>query len=430
MKKDAFKFTKHSQRVIKNDYTNVGKEFIQTSLEESVKNRLIKPHSQTHYAREQSKTSSTVRLVSGYAYRKAENTLAHGGNDTGSRAAGQTAKYTLRGAVKASRAGIAGAALGFAAVKTAKGIKAGSISPAKAKWLAKRQGKKAIKQAGKATLAAAIRAAVEFQGDSDNIGIQAFTKPRNAILKTTRAVRITTRAGKAVINTQRRMFRVAARTPQGVKRTLRGVRQAAIRARQAAIYAARGVRAAYRTLTSPVALKGIAIAAAGGLIVLVLATVITAVGGVVASVFSVGGNATTTGSTVVVAPADGTRWARIKPVADKYLGMPYVWGGHTPSTSFDCSGYVSWVLTESGVKNIQATAQGLYDACTPISEAQAQPGDLIFFAGTYSPGPTVTHVGFYVGPGQMLDCSRPYIRYESYNTPYWRAHIYAFGRIK
>jgi cell wall-associated NlpC family hydrolase len=109
--------------------------------------------------------------------------------------------------------------------------------------------------------------------------------------------------------------------------------------------------------------------------------------------------------------------------------MPYRWGGSSPATSFDCSGYVSWVLTQSGVKNIgRLGAQGLYNICAPVSPADAQPGDLCFFTGTYSAATPVTHVGIYVGGGQMLHCGSP-IGYASINTSYWQSHFYAFGRI-
>jgi len=117
--------------------------------------------------------------------------------------------------------------------------------------------------------------------------------------------------------------------------------------------------------------------------------------------------------------------------AEKYLGFPYVWGGSNPSTSFDCSGYVSWVLTHSGVKNTgRQTAQGLYNLSTPVSPADARPGDLIFFTGTYSTPNPVTHVGIFVGgtPRRMIHCGDP-IQYTSIETAYWQNHFYAFGRI-
>lgn len=115
--------------------------------------------------------------------------------------------------------------------------------------------------------------------------------------------------------------------------------------------------------------------------------------------------------------------------AEKYLGYPYVWGGSSPSTSFDCSGYVSWVINQSGVGSVgRQTAGGLYNLSTPVSRENARPGDLIFFTGTYSsPGP-VSHVGIYVGNGQMLHCGDP-IGYANINSSYWTKHFYAFGRI-
>ena len=115
--------------------------------------------------------------------------------------------------------------------------------------------------------------------------------------------------------------------------------------------------------------------------------------------------------------------------AARYLGYPYVWGGSSPSTSFDCSGFVCWVFTNSGVHNLsRTTAQGIYDKCTPVSAADAKAGDIIFFTGTYnSPGP-VSHVGIYCGNGVMIHCGDP-IKYASINTPYWQSHFYSFGRL-
>ena len=115
--------------------------------------------------------------------------------------------------------------------------------------------------------------------------------------------------------------------------------------------------------------------------------------------------------------------------AARYLGYPYVWGGSSPSTSFDCSGFVCWVFTNSGVHNLsRTTAQGIYDQCTPVSAADAKAGDIVFFTGTYnSPGP-VSHVGIYCGNGVMIHCGDP-IKYASINTPYWQSHFYSFGRL-
>jgi hypothetical protein len=113
--------------------------------------------------------------------------------------------------------------------------------------------------------------------------------------------------------------------------------------------------------------------------------------------------------------------------AEKYLGYPYVWGGSSPATSFDCSGFVSYVLTNSGLCNTgRLGAQSLYNISTPVSSANAQPGDLVFFVGTYDT-PGVSHVGIYVGNGVMLHCGDP-ISYTSIETSYWQSHFYAFGR--
>ena len=113
--------------------------------------------------------------------------------------------------------------------------------------------------------------------------------------------------------------------------------------------------------------------------------------------------------------------------AEKYIGYPYVWGSSNPSTSFDCSGFVSYVLTNSGLVNTgRLGAQGLYNVCTLVSSSDAQPGDLVFFVGTYDT-PGVSHVGIYVGDGVMLHCGDP-IQYSSINTSYWQSHFYAFGR--
>ena len=113
--------------------------------------------------------------------------------------------------------------------------------------------------------------------------------------------------------------------------------------------------------------------------------------------------------------------------AEKYLGYPYVWGGSSPSTSFDCSGFVSWIINHSGWSVGRQTAQGLYNLCTPVSSAQAKPGDLIFFVGTYDTA-GVSHVGIYVGGGMMIHCGDP-ISYADVNTSYWQSHYFSFGRL-
>ena len=115
--------------------------------------------------------------------------------------------------------------------------------------------------------------------------------------------------------------------------------------------------------------------------------------------------------------------------AEKYLGYPYVWGGSNPSTSFDCSGFVCWVFTNSGVHNLpRTTAQGIYNQCAIISSSEAKPGDIIFFTGTYDSAGPVSHVGIYVGDGMMIHCGSP-IQYANINTSYWQQHFYAFGRL-
>lgn len=111
--------------------------------------------------------------------------------------------------------------------------------------------------------------------------------------------------------------------------------------------------------------------------------------------------------------------------AEKYIGYPYVWGGSSPSTSFDCSGYLSWVLNQCGWDVGRLGAQGLYNYCTPTSSPQ--PGDLVFFVGTYDTL-GVSHCGLYVGDGWMLHCGDP-ISYANLNSSYWQSHFYAYGRL-
>ena len=129
-----------------------------------------------------------------------------------------------------------------------------------------------------------------------------------------------------------------------------------------------------------------------------------------------------------VSMGDGS-FAALMAEATKYIGSPYVWGGSSPSTSFDCSGYVCWVYTHSGVYSLpRTTATGIYDQCSLVPKAEMQPGDLLFFTRTYaSPGP-VSHVGIYVGGGQMLHAGNP-IGYADINSAYWTEHFYAVGRL-
>ena len=123
------------------------------------------------------------------------------------------------------------------------------------------------------------------------------------------------------------------------------------------------------------------------------------------------------------------RFAAMIAEAEKYLGYPYVWGGSSPSTSFDCSGFVCWVINHSGAGSVgRTTAQGIFNYTTPIAPSEAKPGDIIFFTGTYDSGSAVSHVGIYVGNGMMIHCGNP-ISYTSVNTPYWQQHFYAYGRL-
>lgn len=114
--------------------------------------------------------------------------------------------------------------------------------------------------------------------------------------------------------------------------------------------------------------------------------------------------------------------------ATKYLGYPYVWGGSSPATSFDCSGYVCWVLNHSGWNVGRITAESLYQRCIRVSPSEAKPGDLIFFTKTYKTSRTVTHVGIYMGENQMIHCGDP-IKISRIDTTYWKSHFYAFGRL-
>ena len=123
------------------------------------------------------------------------------------------------------------------------------------------------------------------------------------------------------------------------------------------------------------------------------------------------------------------RFRRMITEAEKYLGYPYVWGGASPSTSFDCSGFVSWVINHcgNGWSYGRLTAEGLRQVCAIIPKSEAKPGDLIFFQGTYNTS-GASHVGIYVGNGMMIHCGNP-IQYASTETSYWQAHYYCCGRL-
>ena len=124
---------------------------------------------------------------------------------------------------------------------------------------------------------------------------------------------------------------------------------------------------------------------------------------------------------------DDEVFAAIIKEAEKYLGYPYVWGGSSPSTSFDCSGFVSWVINHSGWDVGRLGAQGLCNICTPVSSANVKPGDLVFFTRTYDT-PGVSHVGIYVGNNMMIHCGDP-ISYANLNSSYWQSHFYRYGRL-
>ena len=123
------------------------------------------------------------------------------------------------------------------------------------------------------------------------------------------------------------------------------------------------------------------------------------------------------------------RFRKMITEAEKYLGYPYVWGGASPSTSFDCSGFVSWVINHcgNGWSYGRLTAEGLRQVCAIIPRSEAKPGDLIFFQGTYNTS-GASHVGIYVGDGMMIHCGNP-IQHASMETSYWQSHFYCFGRL-
>jgi cell wall-associated NlpC family hydrolase len=123
-----------------------------------------------------------------------------------------------------------------------------------------------------------------------------------------------------------------------------------------------------------------------------------------------------------------TRFAAMIREAEKYLGYPYVWGGSSPATSFDCSGFVSWVINHSGGSVGRQTAQGLFNLCAKVPKSEAKPGDLIFFTKTYNSSGAVSHVGIYVGGGMMIHCGNP-ISYANIGSSYWQQHFYAYGRL-
>ena len=120
-------------------------------------------------------------------------------------------------------------------------------------------------------------------------------------------------------------------------------------------------------------------------------------------------------------------FAAIYKEAQKYVGTPYVWGGSTPETGFDCSGYVCWVYNQNGYDVGRTTANGLWNKCQHISEAEAKPGDLVFFEGTYDT-PGKSHVGIYLGNGMMVSAGDP-IKYANIHSSYWQKYLSGFGRL-
>ena len=122
-----------------------------------------------------------------------------------------------------------------------------------------------------------------------------------------------------------------------------------------------------------------------------------------------------------------SEFAAIYKEAQKYVGTPYVWGGSTPETGFDCSGYVCWVYNQNGYNVGRTTANGLWNKSQHISEAEAKPGDLVFFKGTYDT-PGMSHTGIYLGNGMMVSAGDP-IKYANIHSSYWEKHLAGFGRL-
>ena len=123
------------------------------------------------------------------------------------------------------------------------------------------------------------------------------------------------------------------------------------------------------------------------------------------------------------------KFAKLIEAGERYIGYPYVWGGDSPETSFDCSGFVSYVFTNSGVRNVgRLGATSLYGACRKITPEEAKPGDLVFFEKTISGVDGITHCGIYVGDGFMLHCGSP-IGYADLRDSYWQQHFFGYGRL-
>ena len=124
---------------------------------------------------------------------------------------------------------------------------------------------------------------------------------------------------------------------------------------------------------------------------------------------------------------DTTTGEVIRKEEEVFMGTPYVWGGSTPETGFDCSGYVCWVYNQNGYDVGRTTANGLWNKSQHISEAEAKPGDLVFFEGTYDT-PGKSHVGIYLGNGKMVSAGDP-IKYADIHSSYWQKYLSGFGRL-
>lgn len=135
------------------------------------------------------------------------------------------------------------------------------------------------------------------------------------------------------------------------------------------------------------------------------------------------------GSETIEAAMSDEKFAAMLAEAKKHLGVPYVWGGKSPDTGFDCSGFVCWVINHSGVGNVgRLTANGLLGICGRVPNSEAKPGDLVFFQGTNGNVGGASHVGIYIGGGQMIHAGKP-VKITSINSSYYQKHLLGFGRL-
>ncbi|MDQ0200385.1 C40 family peptidase [Neobacillus ginsengisoli] len=142
-------------------------------------------------------------------------------------------------------------------------------------------------------------------------------------------------------------------------------------------------------------------------------------------------NLKTSGTTVGggnVSPLGEQTFTAMITEAQKYIGWPYVWGGANPTTGFDCSGFTQWTFAKAGIK-LPRTAQEQYDASLKILPAEAKPGDLVFYTGTYASDHFITHIGIYLGKGKMLDSDDSGIGIHTIHSTYWKSHLAGFGRV-